>query len=47
LAAGGDVLNYPKVLETDATSILTKLRLEAARAAFQRRHSTIIHQKKD
>jgi hypothetical protein len=31
----------------DADTVLTKLRLEGARAAYQRRYSQIIHQKKD
>ena len=36
-AAGGAVLNYRAVLAIDADTILTHLRLGAARSAYQRR----------
>jgi hypothetical protein len=43
--AGGSVLNYPKVLEMDAATVLNKLRLEGARSAYQQRYHQLIHQK--
>jgi len=46
-AAGGSVLNYEAVLKLDAETVLNKLTMEAARAAYQRRYQKIIHNKKD
>jgi hypothetical protein len=46
-AAGRSVLNYPKVLEMDADTVLNKLRLEGAHAAYQRRYHYITQAKKD
>jgi hypothetical protein len=45
--AGGSILNYPKVLEMDADTVLNKLRLEGARAAYQRRYHQLIHPKSE
>lgn len=47
MVASGSILNYPKVLETDADTVLSKLKMEGARAAFQRRYQQIIHAKKE
>jgi hypothetical protein len=47
MAANGSVLDYQRVLELDADTVLTKLKLEAARNAYQRRYQKIIHQQKD
>ena len=46
-AAGGSVLNYEPVLKLDADTVLNKLLMEGARAAYQRRYQKIISQKKD
>jgi hypothetical protein len=46
-AAGGSVLNYEPVLKLDAETVLLKLKMEAARAGYQRRYQKIIHQTKD
>jgi hypothetical protein len=46
-AALGSVLDYPRVLETDADTVLRKLQMEGARAAYQRRLQAITNPKKD
>jgi hypothetical protein len=43
----GDVTKYSTVLATDAATALLKLKLLNAQAAYQRRYSKIINQKKD
>jgi hypothetical protein len=45
--AGGDLTKYPAVLATDTDTVLLKLKLLNAQAAYQRRYSAIINQKKD
>jgi len=45
--AQGNILNYMPILDMDAETTLTKLRMEAARSAYQRRYSKAITQKKD
>lgn len=45
--AGGDVTKYPAVLATDADTALLKLKLLNAQAAYQRRYSANINQKKE
>ena len=45
--AGSDVTKYPAVLATDADTCCLKLRLLNAQAAYQRRYSAIINQKKE
>lgn len=44
--AGGDPLKYKQVLEVDADTVLRKLSLESAKAAYGRRLSRIRNQKK-
>jgi hypothetical protein len=46
-AAGGSVLDYPRVLDTDADTVLRKLQMEGARAAYQRRYQQLVSPKKD
>jgi hypothetical protein len=46
-AAGGSILNYDAVLKQDASSVLRKLQMEGARAAYQRRYQQLSTPKKD
>lgn len=46
-AALGNVLSYDAVLKVDADTVLTKLRMEGARAAYQRRYHQLTSKKKD
>ena len=47
MLAGGSILHYEAVLKMDSDTALSKLKMENARSAFQRRYQEIIHQKKD
>jgi hypothetical protein len=46
-AAKGDILSYDAVLRVDADTVLSKLRLEGAKSAYQRRYNHLTSKKKD
>ena len=46
-AAGGNVLNYPTVLATDADTVLLKLTMLGAQTSYQRRLQKLLSKSSD